>query len=220
VEPIDYLDIRTRRESMRFVLESAVIAIGRSATNDIPLANDPSVSRGHAMIERLPAGWTIRDIGSRNGTFVNGRRIWSGHLLHPGDEIRIGTNRMTFRRSPTEPRDETAGPELPPELTRRERDVLVELCRPALSGDVFTAPTSIREIARQLFVTDAAVKQHITNLYDKFGIHDEGEQRRVRLANEAIRRGVVTLADLDPDDGSEDTITVVSEPLAPTTQDG
>jgi hypothetical protein len=31
---------------------------------------------------------------------------------------------------------------------------------------------------------------------------------------------VVTLADLDPDDGSEDTITVVSEPLAPTTQDG
>jgi hypothetical protein len=44
-----------------------------------------------------------------------------------------------------------------------------------------------------LFVTEAAIKQHLQNLYDKFAIPPEGE-RRVRLANEAIRRGAVTLA--------------------------
>ncbi len=79
----------------------------------------------------------------------------------------------------------------PPELTRRECDVLVALCHPALGGDVFTEPASVREIAAALVVTDAAVKQHLLHLYDKFGIAETGERRRVRLAQEAIRRGVV-----------------------------
>ena len=51
-------------------------------------------------------------------------------------------------------------------------------------------------IAEQLVVTEAAVKQHLLRLYDKFGVYDSGERRRVRLANEAIRRGAVTLSDL------------------------
>jgi DNA-binding NarL/FixJ family response regulator len=83
-----------------------------------------------------------------------------------------------------------------PDLTRRERDVLVALCRPVLSADLFTEPASIRAIADQLVVTEAAVKQHLLRLYDKFGVYESGERRRVRLANEAIRRGAVTLADL------------------------
>jgi DNA-binding NarL/FixJ family response regulator len=80
--------------------------------------------------------------------------------------------------------------------TRRERDVLVALCRPVLSADLFTEPASIRQIAEELVVTEAAVKQHLLRLYDKFGVFDSGERRRVRLANEAVRRGAVTLADL------------------------
>jgi DNA-binding NarL/FixJ family response regulator len=84
----------------------------------------------------------------------------------------------------------------PPQLTRREQDVLVALCRPVLSGDLFTEPASIRELAGTLFVSEAAVKQHLLHLYDKFGLHDDAERRRVRLANEAIRRGAVSLADL------------------------
>jgi DNA-binding NarL/FixJ family response regulator len=48
-------------------------------------------------------------------------------------------------------------------------------------------------MAQELFVTEAAIKQHLQNLYDKFAIPTEGE-RRVRLANEAIRRGAVTIA--------------------------
>ena len=83
----------------------------------------------------------------------------------------------------------------PPDLTRRERDVLEALCRPALHGNVFEEPASVREIAAKLVVTEAAVKQHLLHLYDKFGIAETGERRRVRLAREAIRRRAVALVD-------------------------
>ena len=53
-----------------------------------------------------------------------------------------------------------------------------------------------REIATALVVTEAAVKQHLLRLYEKFGIHGEGERRRVRLANEAMARRAISLADL------------------------
>src|SRR6266568_3280157 len=85
-----------------------------------------------------------------------------------------------------------------PELTRRERDVVVALCRPALSGGVFTEPATVREIAAELVVTDAAVKQHLLHLYDKFEIPADGSPRRAALAREAIRRNVIGLADLQP----------------------
>ena len=64
-----------------------------------------------------------------------------------------------------------------------------------LSADLFTEPASIHQIALELVMSEAAVKQHLVRLYDKFGVYD-GERRRVRLANEAVRRGAVTLADL------------------------
>ena len=80
-----------------------------------------------------------------------------------------------------------------PELTRRERDVLVALCGPLLSDEVFAEPASVREIARALVVTDAAVKQHLLNLYDKFGIDTAAGRRRVILAKEAIQRGAIDL---------------------------
>ena len=62
----------------------------------------------------------------------------------------------------------------------------------------FTEPASIREIATALFVSDAAVKQHLGNLFAKFGI-GEGERRRVRLGNAALSTGAVSLGDLHVD---------------------
>ena len=81
-------------------------------------------------------------------------------------------------------------------ITPRERDVLVALCRPVISGELFVEPASVREMAHALDVTDAAVKQHLLNLYDKFGIADGAERRRVILAREAMRSGVIVLPDL------------------------
>lgn len=60
----------------------------------------------------------------------------------------------------------------------------------------FTEPASTRRIAQALVVSDAAVKQHLLRLYDKFGIYEAGGRRRVTLANEAVRRGAVSVADL------------------------
>ena len=81
-------------------------------------------------------------------------------------------------------------------VTRREREVLVELCRPALADAPFAEPSSTRQIAAALVVSDAAVKQHLLHLYDKFSIDGAGEQRRLRLANEVLRRGIVGFGDL------------------------
>ena len=75
--------------------------------------------------------------------------------------------------------------------------MLAALCRPALEADVFTEPASVRQIAVTLVVTEAAVKQHLLHLYDKFGLTKTGERRRIRLAKEAIRRGAVALPDFE-----------------------
>jgi len=77
-----------------------------------------------------------------------------------------------------------------PDLTRRECEVLTALCRPALAQDAFVAPATAHEVAGQLVVTEAAVKQHLLRLYSKFRIA-EGVNRRARLANEVISAGVV-----------------------------
>lgn len=81
-------------------------------------------------------------------------------------------------------------------ITPRERDVLIVLCRPAATDELFVEPTSVREIAQALDVTEAAVKQHLLNLYEKFGIGEGDERRRVALARQAVRSGVIGLGDL------------------------
>ena len=70
------------------------LTIGREAGRDLPLA-DTMTSRRHASIYAGPAGYVLRDEGSSNGTYVNGARV-TEHLLHPGDEIRIGGNTFRF----------------------------------------------------------------------------------------------------------------------------
>ena len=61
---------------------------------------------------------------------------------------------------------------------------------------MFTEPASTRAIADELVITQAAVKQHLGNLYGKFGVTPEETNRRSRLANETLRRGAVSLSDL------------------------
>jgi DNA-binding NarL/FixJ family response regulator len=136
----------------------------------------------------------VRDLGSRNGTFVNGGRIIGDRALHSGDEIVLGRLRLLFR-GPIQGK-ETATIAEPPPLTPRERDVLVALCRPLLTGDAFTEPASIRAVAAELVVSEAAVKQHLSRLYLKFDVGPYDERKRVKLANAAVARGAVNLGDL------------------------
>jgi hypothetical protein len=183
-------------QSWRFPLESDRMTVGKAAENDVALAEDPTASHLHAMLERFPAGWCVTDLGSSNGTWVNGERIWSSHRLKHGDEIRLGQTRLIFRDPVSTAGAPTEAEVAPPSLTARECDVLLALCRPLLDRDMFTEPASTRSIADELVITQAAVKQHLANLYDKFGVTSTDSNRRARLANEALRRGAVSLSQL------------------------
>ncbi len=179
------------------------VSIGRAETNDIALPFDPTVSRLHAVIVRYRGGWCLRDLGSGNGTYLNGQRVLTEQMLRPDDEIRVGTARFVFRGEPSAGSGETLQQaDRIPEVTRREREVLTALCRPLLSAETFAQPASALQIAAELHVEKATVQFHFAHLYDKFGIAAGEGSRRTRLANEAISRGVVSRADLRRDSAS------------------
>jgi pSer/pThr/pTyr-binding forkhead associated (FHA) protein len=193
----DYLEVwGPQRPTMFSLAGRTAVLVGRDVEADLAVPDDPEVSRRHAVLERLTVGWTIRDLSSRNGTFVAGERVVGTRPLEHRSEIRVGRTRLVFcAGDPPDRVGPTQAAEPPPELTRRERDVLLALYGPARTGEMFTEPASTRAMAEALSVSEAAVKQHLAHLYDKFGIYD-GERRRVRLANEALRRGAVRLSDL------------------------
>lgn len=72
--------------------------IGREEDNALPLTGDSLVSRRHARFESSPAGFSVIDEGSSNGTFVNGQRLPVGQArpLVSGDEVQIGAARLRY----------------------------------------------------------------------------------------------------------------------------
>jgi pSer/pThr/pTyr-binding forkhead associated (FHA) protein len=190
-----YLEVWGRSGRELRSLDSERLTVGTLESNDVVVEAE-GVSRVHAVFERFGGAWCVRDLGSRNGTFVNGDRIIGERALHSGDEVVLGRLRAIFH-GPAHGA-ETAAVAQAPTLTPRERDVLVALCRPLLTGDAFTEPASIRAIAAELVVSEAAVKQHLSRLYVKFDVDAEAGRRRVQLANAAVGRGAVKLGDLRP----------------------
>ncbi len=77
-----------------FPLGDAPLSLGRNPDNDI-VVSDPRASRRHAEIRRETAGFVLYDLGSSNGTLVNGQRIQS-RALQPGDEFAIGDFAFRF----------------------------------------------------------------------------------------------------------------------------
>ncbi|MFN2505023.1 MAG: FHA domain-containing protein [Acidimicrobiales bacterium] len=178
----------------QFPIESDAVTIGRDIDSDL-VVGDPMVSALHAVVRRYHGGWSVQDVGSRNGTFVNGQRVAGEHRLRSGDEIGVGNTRLRFRADATSTAPTTTAGD-PPELTPAEHRVLVELCRPLLSGDHFPQPASVADIAGALVVGEETVKWHLKNLARKFAIDEGGGSRRIALANEAMRRRAVSLAEL------------------------
>ena len=67
------------------------LTLGRSQENDIVL-DDPQVSRHHAQVIRRGNQIIVEDLGSTNGTLVNGRRITGSHVLQPTETIAVGAS--------------------------------------------------------------------------------------------------------------------------------
>jgi len=83
-------------ENTEFVLDSAGISIGRGNPNDVRLDADEYASARHARVEPRRDGVWIEDVGSTNGTYVNGVRLSQPRKLAVGDLVRVGETDLRF----------------------------------------------------------------------------------------------------------------------------
>lgn len=81
-------------DGSRFLLDVDVTTAGRHPNAEIFL-DDVTVSRKHAEFRRDSEGFTVTDLASLNGTYLNGSRVDSAHL-HDGDEVQVGKFKLTF----------------------------------------------------------------------------------------------------------------------------
>jgi hypothetical protein len=79
----------------RLVVGPTGVTMGRSRQSDV-MVDDPNVSRAHAEIRPRGGSWVVIDLGSTNGSRLNGRRLESPEVLKPGDEIELGTTVLKF----------------------------------------------------------------------------------------------------------------------------
>jgi pSer/pThr/pTyr-binding forkhead associated (FHA) protein len=79
-----------------FTLDSHPLTIGRAVNNDVSMPDDEYASGRHARFEPRRDGIWIEDIGSTNGTFVNGIRLTRERKLTPGDVVRVGETDLRF----------------------------------------------------------------------------------------------------------------------------
>ena len=80
---------------VRFDLGGALISIGRASDNDV-IVDDPEVSRHHCQLKLQHGAYSFADLGSRNGSWINGQQV-SEVALGPGDSIQIGSTQIEFR---------------------------------------------------------------------------------------------------------------------------
>ncbi len=99
--------LRGPNAGSRFLLDSDLTLVGRHPDSDIFL-DDVTVSRRHAEFYRHGGVFTVRDVGSLNGTYVNRERI-EEVILHAGDEVQVGKFRLVFLLGPAAPAEYGGG---------------------------------------------------------------------------------------------------------------
>ena len=99
--------IRGNDQGSRFELTAPTVGLGRDSANTIQL-HDTEVSRQHAELRRAQKAYTLSDLQSSNGTFVNGRRIQQ-HELASGDHLQVGGTLMLFTHPPEESEQDLTG---------------------------------------------------------------------------------------------------------------
>ena len=102
------------REVKSKAIQRDLLVIGRDPECDLRLDNT-AVSRHHARIERRGASYVLRDLGSANGTYVNGMAI-SLWPIRPGDTARVAKFDLVFESGAAEPKDDTEIVEFVPGL--------------------------------------------------------------------------------------------------------
>ena len=91
------LNIKTQDGAVRTLpLHEASVGVGRATTNELCYAEDFGLSRQHFLFEKVDGQWVARDLGSKNGTMVNGFRIQTATPLNSGDVVNAGHLQITF----------------------------------------------------------------------------------------------------------------------------
>jgi hypothetical protein len=192
--------------------DAAGYPVGRQSTMTVALGWDPKVSKLHAKLECLGGEWVVVDDGlSRNGTWVNGRRIRASVRLRDADVIRVGTcllafhaagERREFASTVLEDAEDAA-----PAFDDLDRALLVELCRDYLVHERPT-PVDSNRIAQRLGYGVDMVKNRLRDMYKACDIDPRNElprgAKRAELMALAIRHGVVSMRDYDPPRRSEE----------------
>jgi pSer/pThr/pTyr-binding forkhead associated (FHA) protein len=92
------IDSSALEEGDVYAIDSTALTVGRGGDNDLPVPADEFASAHHARFEPRRDGVYVEDIGSTNGTFVNGIRLTTDRRLVPGDVVRIGETDLRFER--------------------------------------------------------------------------------------------------------------------------
>ena len=96
------LSIRTPSgQTQVVVLKDDRYVLGRAETNELCFRDVAGLSRKHLAFERDGSNWIVRDLGSTNGTFVNGSQLTGTHVLKPKDEVRAGELSALFSEGGT-----------------------------------------------------------------------------------------------------------------------
>lgn len=125
-----------------FELTKEVSLIGRDVTNDV-VVGDAEVSRQHSRITRTPGGYVLEDLGSTNGTFVNGERLVAPRVMNPGDLVALGeTVSLTFDATSPEAAATVAQPAATAEPAKKAPGAAAE---PAAQAKPASPPISAEE---------------------------------------------------------------------------
>jgi len=170
------------------------LTLGRADSNNLPIKDD-AVSRVHASVERIAGQYVLRDLGSSNGTLVNGERIIADRTLHPDDAITIGHTRIVFRGAA----DDLAETRIIPVRTAAgqvDRVTLIMLCRALATAGQPDEPITRQRLAESLSQSETQLEEHLEGLYSQLGLDDRSARSPEGLAAEAIRQRVVVVGDL------------------------
>lgn len=139
------LILETQLTNKRVFPFYAKLIIGRHSTNDIPLP-DRTVSKRHAVIGRVRGQAVVKDLGSRNGTFVNGQKVEKA-ILSCGDRLKVGSVMLRFFQEDETPQGKDAESTTTPPCVQKlgaclvEAGIVVEMTLLGVLGEENKSPT-------------------------------------------------------------------------------
>jgi len=125
-----------------YPLEAPEIIIGRDASNGVAI-NDAEISRKHAKLSLHGSAYVIQDLGSTNGSFVNGQRITGTQVLNPGDTVSFGENIVLMYEAAQDPNATVIS-------SAQAHKTVAPVRRPVPATAPAPAPTSVQAYSGQV----------------------------------------------------------------------